>query len=377
MALQGKAAVLDQPNGTFTIESFDVPQPDPDGMIVRQELCGICATDAYMSRGHLPNVTFPIVLGHETVGIVEQLGANTREDATGRSLAVGDRVYVAPGLSCRTCVYCAVYRQPTLCLKRRGYGFRPVKDQPPHAQGGFSQYLNIIPGSTILKMESDAKTAVVLEPLTIGIHQVERAQIPVGATVVIQGAGAIGILTLAVAKAAGALRTIVVGAPKSRLDLAKEWGADVVVNIEDVPDVAERVKLVRAETPGGYGADVAFECAGVPAAIPEGLDMLRRGGTFVEAGHYTDHGDITINPFRHLVHKQITMVGAWGADTPHFVVGRGLIEAGTFPYADLISHTVGLERLADGIATIGGSYRLDGEEIRKIAVAAHDWTSSI
>jgi len=71
------------------------------------------------------------------------------------------------------------------------------------------------------------------------------------------------------------------------------------------------------------------------------------------------------------------MVGAWGADTPHFVVGRGLIEAGTFPYADLISHTVGLERLADGIATIGGSYRLDGEEIRKIAVAAHDWTSSI
>ena len=99
--------------------------------------------------------------------------------------------------------------------------------------------------------------------------------------------------------------------------------------------------------------------------------VARRGGTFVEAGHYTDHGDVAINPFRHLVNKQITLVGAWGADTPHFVIGRGMIESGRFPFADLISHTVPLERLADGIAAIGTTYRLDGEEIRKVAVAAH------
>src|SRR3954470_7000909 len=101
MTLRGKAAILDRPNGAFTIEEFEVPAPGADGMTVRQELCGICATDAYMSRGHLPNVTFPLVLGHETVGIVEQLGANVTEDATGRAIAVGDRVYVAPGISCR------------------------------------------------------------------------------------------------------------------------------------------------------------------------------------------------------------------------------------------------------------------------------------
>ena len=371
MTLRGKAAILDQPNGTFTIDEADVPEPSTDGLLLRQELCGICATDAYMARGHLPGVTFPLVLGHEAVGTVEQLGANVTEDSTGRPLAAGDRVYIAPGISCRTCVYCAVYRQPTLCLKRRGYGFRPVKDQPPHFQGGFSQFMSIFPGTTFLKMETDAKTAVVLEPLTIGIHQVERARIPFGATVVIQGAGAIGIVTLIAAKEAGALRVIVVGAPRSRLDLAKEYGADVVVNIEQTPDAAERIRVVRAETPGGYGADVVFECAGVPAAIPEGLEMLRRGGTFVEAGHYTDHGDIAINPFRHLVHKQITLVGAWAADVPHFVMGRGLIESGKYRFADLVSHTVGLDRLADGIATIGGTYRLDGEEIRKVAVAAH------
>lgn len=371
MTLRGKAAVLDRPNGVFTIEERDVPAPDPDGLIVRQELCGICATDAYMARGHLPNVTYPLVLGHETVGIIEQLGANVTTDFTGRPVQVGDRVYVAPGISCRACVYCVVFRQPTLCLKRRGYGFRPQKDQPPHFQGGFAQYLNLIPGSTFLQMSTEPAASALLEPLTIGIHQVERARMEQGATVVIQGAGAIGILTLACAKQAGAQRTIVLGAPQTRLDLALDYGADVVINLEEVPDAAERIKLVKAETPGGFGADVVFECAGVPAAIPEGLDMLRRGGTFVEAGHYTDHGEVAINPFRHLVHKQITLVGAWAADTPHFVIGRGMIEAGRFPFADLISHTIPLERLADGIATIGGSYRLDGEEIRKVAVAAH------
>ena len=371
MTLRGKAAVLDRPNGTFTIEEFDVPEPVPGGMLIRQELCGICGTDAYMARGHLPNVTFPLVLGHEMVGSVEQLGEGVTEDYTGRPLSLGDRVYIAPGIACRTCYYCAVLRQPTLCLKRRGYGFRPQKDQPPHFQGGFSQFIDIIPGSVILKMAADAKTASVLEPLTIGIHQVERARIEIGATVVIQGVGAIGILTLAAAKQAGAQRIIVVGAPQTRLDLAKEYGADVTINLEEVPDVAERVAQVRAETPGGYGADFVFECAGVPAAIPEGLDMLRRGGTFVEAGHYTDHGDIAVNPFRHFVNKQITLVGAWGADTPHFIWGRGMIESGRFPFADLVSHTVSLERLADGIAAIGTTYRFDGEEIRKIAVAAH------
>jgi L-iditol 2-dehydrogenase len=372
MSLQGLAAVLDAPNGRFTIEAADVPEPQAGGLLLRQELCGICATDAYMARGHLPNVTFPIVLGHETVGVVEQLGAGLAEDFTGRPLAPGDRVYLAPGIACRSCYYCVVLRQPTLCLKRRGYGFRPVKDHPPHFQGGFAQYVDVIPGSTVLKMNTDATTAVVLEPLTIGIHQVERARIPIGATVVIQGAGAIGILTLAAAKRAGAQHAIVIGAPKSRLDLARAWGADVAIDLEAVPDAAERVRAVRAETPGGYGADVVFECAGAPAAIPEGLDMLRRGGTFVEAGHYTDHGDVAVNPFRHLVNKQITLVGAWGADTPHFVIGRGMIEAGAFPFADLVSHILPLDRLPDGIATIGGSYRLDGEEVRKIAISANE-----
>jgi L-iditol 2-dehydrogenase len=371
MAMRGRAAILDQPNGAFVVDEAEVPDPDPNGLLVRQELCGICATDTYVYRGGLPGVTFPLVLGHETVGVVERLGANVGEDSTGRPLAAGDRVYIQPGMSCRQCVYCVVHRQPTLCLKRRGYGFRPFKDQPPHFQGGYSEYLALAPGSTYLQMNADAATSVVLEPLTIGLHQISRVEMPVGATAVIQGAGAIGILTLVAAKEAGALRTIVLGAPDSRLDLARAFGADVTISIEEMPDPAERVRLVREETPGGFGADVVFECTGVPSSIPEGIDMLRRGGTYVEAGHYTDHGDVALNPFRHMVHKQITLVAVWGADTPHFVAGRALIESGKYPFADLVSHQLPLERAGDGIAAIGGTYRIDGEEIRKVAIAGH------
>lgn len=367
----GKAAIIDRPNGTFTVASAEVPEPGPSGLVVRQELCGVCATDAYMARGHLPGVTFPLVLGHETVGIVEQLGANVTEDVTGRPLAVGDRVYVAPGISCRQCLFCTVYRQPTLCLKRTGYGFRPQKDAPHFFQGGYAQFLHVVEGLNVLQMNAGVDAAVSLEPLTIGIHQVERAQPALGSTVVIQGAGAIGLLTLVAAREAGATKTIVVGAPASRLALAREFGADVTISIDETPDAGERVRQVRAETLGGYGADVVFECAGVPAAIPEGIEMLRRGGTFVEAGHYTDHGETALNPFRHMVNKQITLVAVWAADMPHFVAGRALIESGRYPLADLVSHKLPLDRVADAIGAIGTTYRVDCAEIRKVAIAAN------
>ncbi|MCA9877514.1 MAG: zinc-binding dehydrogenase, partial [Thermomicrobiales bacterium] len=184
-------------------------------------------------------------------------------------------------------------------------------------------------------------------------------------------AGAIGILTLAAAKEAGALKTILIGAPRSRLELGKEFGADVTINIEEVPDPDERVRMVKDETLGGYGADVFFECSGVPAAIPEGLNMLRRGGIYVEPGHFTDHGEVAINPFRDIVNKQSIIVGVWGSSTPHFVFGRAIIESGKYPFAELVSHKLPLERVSDGIDAIGKTYRIDGEEIRKVAIMAN------
>lgn len=150
-----------------------------------------------------------------------------------------------------------------------------------------------------------------MEPLRIGIHAMDRikAHINVGSTMVIQGAGAVGLGCLVAAKELRGFKTIVVGAPEARLKIAKRFGADVTVNIDEIPDVNDRIKLVKNQTEGQYGADVVFEATGVPSAILEGIDMLRRGGVNVTAGHFTDAGETKgFNAFKHLTNKQIRVV---------------------------------------------------------------------
>lgn len=370
MALTGRAVVLDQPNGKFTIEEATVPEVHPSGMIVRQEMTGVCGTDAHLYRGHSPTLKFPIVMGHECVGIIEQFGKDApREDITGRPVKEGDRIYLLPGMRCGTCYYCAVLLQPNLCLNSAGFGFRPWPDQPVHFQGGYSDYL-WTKGMGFLKVDVEPRTIAALEPLSIGVHVVSQVHFQPGDTAVVQGAGAIGLLTMAIAKESGVTKIIVIGAPKSRLDLAKQWGADLVINLEEVKSAEERAEIVRKETVGGHGADFVFECTGFPGAITEGIDLLRRGGTYIVAGHFTDAGTVSINPFTHLNRKNITLKGVWSSEKTHFVRARSVVESGKYPMEQVISHVLPLERLEDAIKAMSGAYRLDGEEIRKIGIAS-------
>ncbi len=371
MTLTGRAAVLDKPNGTFTIEEATVPEVDPGGIIVRQEMTGVCGTDAHVYEGRLYYVKYPIVIWHEIVGTIERLGSRVTADSSGRPVKEGDRVYVIPATRCGgTCYYCSVLLQPNLCLGAGGMGFRPYPDQPIHFQGGYADYQWLKQGTGFLKVDTDAQTICALEPLAIATHVVTQYQFRPGETAVVQGAGAIGQLVCMVAKATGASKVIVVGAPQTRLELAKRFGADVTVNIEEVRSAQDRVALVQRETVGGYGADVTFECTGVSPARPEGIDMTRRGGTYIVAGHFTDAGNVEINPFAHITRKNLTMKGIWSSERTHFVRARSLVESGKYPMRDVISHVLPLSRLGDAIQAMRGKYRLDGEEIRKIGISS-------
>jgi len=370
MIKKGRAVILDKPDGEFTIDESELPEPKEGEILVKQEICGVCGTDAHMYHGHLPSTNFPIVLGHEPVGIIAKLGRDVKTDHAGEPVKEGDRIYIVPGLNCRKCYFCTVLFEPTLCVNSTAYGFRPYLDQPPHFQGGYAEYIYMNhPNSTFLKMHVPPETAVLLEPLTVGIHQVDKARLRVGDIAVIQGGGAIGLSTLAAAKETGAYKTIIIGAPKSRLDLAKEFGADLTINIEEVTDEKERIEMVKSETVGGYGVDVVFECTGFPNAIVEGIDMLRRGGTYVVAGHFTDVGNVSLNPFLHFTNKQINLVGVWGDDIGHFVRGKPILESGKYPFEKMISHKLPLERVKDAIDAISTNYRLDDKEVRKIVIA--------
>jgi L-iditol 2-dehydrogenase len=369
MALIGRAVILDRPNGTFTIEEAEVPEVAPGGMIVRQEMCGVCGTDAHNYRGHASTLKFPLVMGHENVGTIERLGSQVKTDITGRPVKEGDRVYVVPAVRCGKCYYCTVLMQPNLCPNGFAIGFRPYPDQPIHFQGGYADYIWLQEGQGFLKMDATARQSVALEPLAIGTHVVSQYHFNPGDVAVIQGSGAVGIQVLAIAKASGASKVIVVGAPATRLELAKRFGADLTINIEEIKSPEERADLVRKETVGGFGADVVFECTGFPKALAEGIDMARRGGTYIVAGHFTDAGPVELNPFVHLNRKSITLKGVWSSERSHFVRARSVVESGAFPFDDLVSHVLPLSRLGDAIQSFG-AYRLDGQEVRKIAISA-------
>ena len=164
-----------------------------------------------------------------------------------------------------------------------------------------------------------------------------RGDIQIGDTVVIQGSGAIGLLTLIGAKLHGAGTLIVVGGPAERLQFAQRCGADVTIDIEQVTSVEERIELVKSHTPRGAGADVVLECAGFLPATPEGLQYLRRSGTYVEVGHFVDMGSIDFNINQLLMRKNLTLEAVWGTRYEHFVRAMPILEKQEFPFADMES----------------------------------------
>jgi L-iditol 2-dehydrogenase len=149
------------------------------------------------------------------------------------------------------------------------------------------------------------------------VHIIERSRITLGDTVVVQGAGAVGMSTAALAKKSGAGQVIVIGAPADRLALALDMGADVVIDF-DHTTAEQRLSRVL-ELTGGLGGDVVVEAAGSARAFEEGVRMARNGGAYVIAGHYTNVGDSTINAHEHINRKHLDIRGCWGSEVGHFL----------------------------------------------------------
>jgi L-iditol 2-dehydrogenase len=370
----GKAAVLDQPLGTFRIEEFRLPEPAPGAVLLRQELAGCCATDAHTYLGQWP-ADFPVIMGHENVGIVEAIGSGGATDFLGHELRVGDRV-IARTSNCGACYECRAARRPRRCRHLRvRYGFASAQEAP--LSGGYGEYLYLSSPLTtfMLKIDTRPSIAALHEPLGVAAHAVRRAQPKLGSTVVVQGSGAIGLFTLGLARLAGATRAIVVGGPAERLELAQAFGADVVVNIDELRTPEERLRVVLEETPGGLGADVVYGCVGKTAAWAEGISYLRDGdGRFLEVGLAGDDGPTSFNPSTHLVAKNATFIGALGMAEEDSLTAVRVIESQRLPLEQAVSHQLPLTRVADAMAALNGDYRLDGRAAIKIAIAPNGTT---
>jgi threonine dehydrogenase-like Zn-dependent dehydrogenase len=316
-----RGAVLRAINEPLKLEEAPVPDPEPGAVLASVDLGGVCGTDVHLFHGNLPIPT-PVILGHEAVGRVERLGAGVTADFNGEPLRVGDAIAWASNIPCGRCYWCVVEKERTLCENRKVYGINQRFDEGPRLSGGWAERIYLQPGSAIFKLPAGISPEQAIALGCAGptaVHGVlEIVGVGVGETVVVQGSGPVGLAAAMYAQLAGAARTILVGGPESRLDLARSIGVgDVHIDIFATPDPDERLRQVLAATPGGRGADVVLECAGVPSAVPEGFEMVRRNGRYLVLGQYTDRGATPINP--HLItRKQLKVYGSWAFAEAHY-----------------------------------------------------------
>jgi len=339
-----KAVVVHGPED-YRLESRPVPSPGPDELLIAVEAVGVCASDLKCFHGAAKfwgDAARPAwaevgrVPGHEFVGRV--VAGDPRALAR-RGLALGDRIACEQIVPCGRCRPCS-RGQYWMCGPHDMFGFRGF-------DGAMAEYA-IVPARALthpVSGELPAHHAAYAEPLSCAMHAVERAELRFGDTVVIAGAGPIGLGAIAAARQKNPLRVIALDRSDEKLALARRCGADVTVNIDDEDAVARVLGLT-----GGEGADVYIEATGHPSAVLQGLRLLRKLGTFVE---YSVFGsDVTVDWSIISDDKELDVRGAhlgpgcWPAAIK-------LIESGALPMEDICTHQVPLEQFQAALDLVG------------------------
>jgi threonine dehydrogenase-like Zn-dependent dehydrogenase len=354
---------------TIKTAEFTLPVISEDATLLRTAMCGVCGTDVHLYLGHTPpgtSIPYPFIPGHEIVGTIDEMGksANSSMKIAGGKLEEGDRALLFGAVMCDNCWGCRHLGNVNGldCVELFGYGF-VESEKPPHLFGGYSEYLYVVPKSWLWEIPDDMpwEIAVLSDPLSTGVRCIEKALtigsisnnviLPFSGSVVIQGSGAMGVLAAAAAKVAGAKNVIMTGAPAHRLTIAQQMGVDTTINILET-EVEERVKQVRSLTSGGKGADVVIELAGTPEALLEGLEMIRKGGTYVEAGNFLDVGrTINVNVCKQLCAKDLTFHSVYGPSPRHFEKAFEMLAStkDRFPYEKLVTHRFKIEEASQAM----------------------------
>ncbi|WP_274651024.1 zinc-binding dehydrogenase [Paenibacillus humicola] len=357
--------------GQMEVRQLPIPEAGEGALLLRVDAASVCGTD-----GHLfpQNPPYSAILGHEVTGTIVQMGknANRTQHIFGGPVQVGDRVVLYPWITCGKCEGCLTYGSGTctVCDNAFVYGIPYEKlglegvagissdvELFPHFKGGFAEYLYVFPGTYMWKLPDDmpSEVAVLLDPLAVAVRAIELAVMSPGvveesfttsSSVVVMGAGPVGALTALVARTMGVERVIIVGGRKERLSITRELSdADAVIDIrETTPE--ERIKQVKDMT-GGKGADVVIQCANVPGAFVEGLDMIRRMGTLIEVGNMVNTGStVAIDPARQICGKHARIIGMSANSAKAFDKAFHLLKRhAKISYDKLYTHVTSLDEL--------------------------------
>lgn len=278
-------------NGKLNLafKEVEIPEPKPDEILLKVEYCGVCGSDVHFYEtgciGTTP-IVGDLILGHECAGTVEAVGDRVKH------LKPGDRVVIEPGIPCGHCEFCKSGRY-NLCPDVQFISC------PPY-QGAMRNYLTH-PAHLAYKLPDEVSSleGALVEPLCVGMHAAQLGGVQLGDTVVILGAGCIGLTTLAACKARSASRIIVTDLFQNRLDKALEMGADYVINGREEDTLARVMELTNGE-----GANITFETAGNRITAAQTESLTKRGGTIVIVGNVM--GDTPMN-FYKIAHKELVI----------------------------------------------------------------------
>ncbi|MFJ3033214.1 zinc-binding dehydrogenase [Curtobacterium pusillum] len=341
-----RAVVVHGP-GDYRLETRPVPTPGPGELLLRTDAVGICASDlkcyhgaakfwgdenrpAWAEKDRIP--------GHEFVGTIV---AGDDDTLAKRKVSVGDRIACEQIVPCWECKYC-LEGAYWMCNVHDMFGFKGY-------DGAMAEYV-LVPAKALTHPVSSAlpgQVAAFAEPLSCAFHAVERGDIKFGDTVVIAGAGPIGLSAIAGARQKNPLRIIALDVVEAKLELARKVGADITINIAE-DDAVARVK----ELTDGYGADVYIEATGHPSAVPQGLNLLRKLGTFVEYSVFKDNVSVDWSIISD--DKELDIRGAHLG--PHtWPAAIKLLETEILPMSEICTHQFPLERFQEALDLVGDS----------------------
>ena len=341
-----KAAVVYKKND-IRITEVPLPRAGPGEVVVRVRASGICATDVKILSGAGIPAELPAILGHEVAGTIVELGAGIEGDG----LYSGQRVAVYPIAACGECFYCRQGRN-SLCLQEHGLGHGD--------DGGFAEYVNVPAeivrlGGVIDIGDMQFDLAAMIEPTSCCLAAADQCQTKAGDTVVVVGAGPLGLLHTIVSKAIGA-EVVCVDINEARLATARQVGAKRVVN----PAKEDTLAAVRKLS--GVGADVVIAAVGVPSVIESYLPLVRNGGVFNIFGGTPRGEKMTVDP-RWLHYGEIVLTGTFASSVTQFCSAYHFVGKHAEDIEAVISTRCGLDDIVAAVRRVQ-----EGEGTKSILV---------
>jgi L-iditol 2-dehydrogenase len=372
--MKGRIAVLKAYGGEFELREYPVPEVEPGAILIRLTRAGVCGSDLHIWRGEMKEVYGAIptdlTFGHEMCGRVERLGRGVATDSLGAPIREGDRVTFCYFFPCGRCPVCL---QDDLGSCPRKARANRVAGTPPYFNNAYGEYYYLRPDHWVFRVPDEVSDTVAT-PANCALSQVlyglQKAGLRFGQSLVVQGAGGLGINAVAVARDMGADTIIAVDRRADRLELARAFGADHALSVDDLPGADSRIEAVR-ELTGGFGADIVADFVGYPDVIPEGLRMLRSGGCYLEVGSIAP-GNVFSYDATALVRGNVRLVGT--SNYSPWALGQALAflrrNIRRFPFDRVVSHTYPLERITEAFQQADWRERGgDRERVSRAAIA--------